>query len=285
MARDAVPDPGAERPRALDEYLRPDRIKVDPARNAGRVTLHDPCNLVRWGGVIEPQRRVLRRVVADFVEMTPNREQNFCCGGGGGLLSLEEYGERRVRSGRIKADQIRATGLEDRRHALPQLRGPADRALARLRAECRDQVGRRVGLRGAGPGLVPVRGDLVDGPDRLLDSLFRIERPGGEADGAARRRAHVLVDQRRALQAGSRQIPYSTSRIVPTSDGSYPATVIEQTATRRSRSRVPWSVTPLIPFKPVPSGRSARSHGDGSRECPSSEASPGRRPGRRCPSG
>ena len=25
-----------------------------------RVTLHDPCNLVRWGGVSEPQRRVLR---------------------------------------------------------------------------------------------------------------------------------------------------------------------------------------------------------------------------------
>jgi Fe-S oxidoreductase len=41
--------------------------------------------------------------------MTPNREQNFCCGGGGGLLSLEEYGERRIASGKIKAEQIRAT--------------------------------------------------------------------------------------------------------------------------------------------------------------------------------
>lgn len=94
----------------LDEYLIAGRIRVDPSKNAARVTLHDPCNLVRWGGVSEPQRRVLRRVAADFVEMTPNRVNNFCCGGGGGMLAMSEFGERRVRSGKIKADQIRATG-------------------------------------------------------------------------------------------------------------------------------------------------------------------------------
>ncbi|MBM3317740.1 MAG: (Fe-S)-binding protein, partial [Candidatus Eisenbacteria bacterium] len=94
----------------LEEYLDGGRLRVDPARNSERVTLHDPCNLVRWGGVSEPQRRVLRRVVSDFVEMTPNRAHNFCCGGGGGMLSMSEFGERRVKSGRVKADQIRATG-------------------------------------------------------------------------------------------------------------------------------------------------------------------------------
>ena len=94
----------------LDEYIESGSIVVDPAKNAERVTLHDPCNLVRLGGLSEPQRRILRRVVKDFVEMTPNRENNFCCGGGGGMLSMSEYGNRRVASGRIKADQIRATG-------------------------------------------------------------------------------------------------------------------------------------------------------------------------------
>lgn len=94
----------------LEEYLERGRLRVDPGRNSERVTLHDPCNLVRWGGVSEPQRRVLGRVVTDFVEMTPNRAHNFCCGGGGGMLSMSEFGERRVKSGRIKADQIRATG-------------------------------------------------------------------------------------------------------------------------------------------------------------------------------
>jgi len=96
----------------LDEYLDTGRLNPDPKKNAERVTLHDPCNLVRLGGLSEPQRRVLRRVVTDFVEMTPNREDNFCCGGGGGMLSMSEYGDRRVTSGRIKADQIRATGAK-----------------------------------------------------------------------------------------------------------------------------------------------------------------------------
>jgi Fe-S oxidoreductase len=94
----------------LEGYLDEGRIAVDPARVAERVTLHDPCNLVRWGGVSEPQRRVLRRATSSFVEMSPNREQNYCCGGGGGLLALAEHGARRVASGALKAEQIRATG-------------------------------------------------------------------------------------------------------------------------------------------------------------------------------
>jgi Fe-S oxidoreductase len=94
------------------EYIETGRIKVDPSKNTDRVTLHDPCNLVRWGGVIEPQRKILRKVCSDFVEMIPNREQNFCCGGGGGMLSMSEYGDRRVLSGKVKADQIRRTGAK-----------------------------------------------------------------------------------------------------------------------------------------------------------------------------
>ena len=96
----------------VKEFIEQGRIKVDKAKNRDRVTLHDPCNLVRWGGLAEPQRWILRRVVEDFREMTPNREHNYCCGGGGGMLSMSEYGERRVKSGQIKADQIRGTGAK-----------------------------------------------------------------------------------------------------------------------------------------------------------------------------
>lgn len=94
----------------LDDYVASGRIRLDPSRNPVPVTLHDPCNLVRWGGVIEPQRRLLRRAVERFVEMTPHGVDNFCCGGGGGLLALEAYGSRRIAGGREKAEQIRATG-------------------------------------------------------------------------------------------------------------------------------------------------------------------------------
>jgi Fe-S oxidoreductase len=96
----------------LDEYLTAGRLRLDPSKNPARVTLHDPCNLVRNGGVIEPQRRVLRAAAQDFVEMTPNREKNYCCGGGGGLLAASEYTERRLVSGRPKAEQIRRTAAQ-----------------------------------------------------------------------------------------------------------------------------------------------------------------------------
>ncbi|RPI27469.1 MAG: (Fe-S)-binding protein [Acidobacteria bacterium] len=93
-------------------YVRDGRIRLDPSLNTKPVTLHDPCNLVRLGGVIEEQRFLLRRAVSSFVEMTPNREQNFCCGGGGGQLSMSRFARRRLEAGRIKAEQIRATGAK-----------------------------------------------------------------------------------------------------------------------------------------------------------------------------
>jgi Fe-S oxidoreductase len=96
----------------MAEYLAAGRIRLDPAKNALPVTLHDPCNLVRNGGVIEEQRTVLRSAAATFVEMTPNRAENYCCGGGGGLLAASEFAAKRIESGRIKADQIRATGAK-----------------------------------------------------------------------------------------------------------------------------------------------------------------------------
>jgi Fe-S oxidoreductase len=91
------------------EDLREGRIRLDPDRNPKTVTLHDPCQLVRMGGVIEEQRDILKRSVRRFVEMTPNRKDNYCCGGGGGQLSMSEFAPRRKSAGRIKADQIART--------------------------------------------------------------------------------------------------------------------------------------------------------------------------------
>lgn len=96
----------------MDEYIREGRIKVDPSRNQLSVTYHDSCNLGRNSGLFEEPRRILRAVVSDFREMTPNRERNYCCGGGGGLVALSEYEETRLKAGEPKARQIRATGAE-----------------------------------------------------------------------------------------------------------------------------------------------------------------------------
>jgi len=96
----------------MAEYIRTGRIRLDPRRNTSPITLHDPCNLVRNGGVIEEQRFVLSNACSNFVEMTPNREQNYCCGGGGGQLAMGEFKERRIAAGKIKAEQIRKTGAK-----------------------------------------------------------------------------------------------------------------------------------------------------------------------------
>ena len=42
--------------------------------------------------------------------MTPNRERNWCCGGGGGFHSMPEYEDVRLGSGEMKARQIEHTG-------------------------------------------------------------------------------------------------------------------------------------------------------------------------------
>jgi len=94
------------------DYIRKGRIKLDASLNPDPVTLHDPCNLVRLGGIIEEQRYILKHAAANFIEMTPNREKNFCCGGGGGQLAMTRFSQRRLKVGKIKADQIRKTGAK-----------------------------------------------------------------------------------------------------------------------------------------------------------------------------
>jgi len=96
----------------MAQYIRDGRIKLDPTKNPDKVTLHDPCNLVRSGGILNEQRFILKHAVMDFVEMNPHGDNNLCCGGGGGQLAMSEYNERRMSIAKLKADQINATGAK-----------------------------------------------------------------------------------------------------------------------------------------------------------------------------
>ncbi|MBN2174352.1 MAG: (Fe-S)-binding protein [Bacteroidales bacterium] len=96
----------------LAKYIREGRIRLDPAKNRDKVTLHDPCNLARSGGIWKEQRYILKEAVSDFVEMNPYGLDNLCCGGGGGQLAMSEYNERRMKIGELKAEQIRKTGAK-----------------------------------------------------------------------------------------------------------------------------------------------------------------------------
>jgi len=92
-------------------YLREGRIKLDRSKLKGAVTYHDPCQIARNAGVMDEPRFILQHLTDDFREMTPEPKYNWCCGGGGGLVALgEETLDFRMKSSRIKADQVKETG-------------------------------------------------------------------------------------------------------------------------------------------------------------------------------
>jgi Fe-S oxidoreductase len=94
------------------EYVEQGRLKLDPSANPETITYHDSCNLARTSGIYREPRVILNAVAQNFREMTPHGLENYCCGGGGGLVALPEYEEKRMRAGKPKADQIRATGAQ-----------------------------------------------------------------------------------------------------------------------------------------------------------------------------
>jgi Fe-S oxidoreductase len=93
-------------------YLSEGRIRVQPGTYDTPLTYHDPCNLGRNVGLFEEPRSLIRAVATDLRELTPNRELNWCCGGGGGMIAEPEMQEVRIRAGRPKAEQIRQTGAQ-----------------------------------------------------------------------------------------------------------------------------------------------------------------------------
>ncbi len=95
-----------------------DRIKeghfeFDKSKNPQPVTYHDPCNFGRSCGITEDPRVILQAACADFREMYPNRGENWCCGGGGGLSAMDDIIEFRMEvSGVKKLEQVRDTGAK-----------------------------------------------------------------------------------------------------------------------------------------------------------------------------
>jgi len=95
------------------DCLRKGKIKLNPNIITERVTYHDPCNIARSGWIVDQPREIMRSFVTNFVEMEPHGKDNYCCGGGGGLVSIDEIYDFRMNiGGKVKAEQIRATGAQ-----------------------------------------------------------------------------------------------------------------------------------------------------------------------------
>jgi len=95
-------------------YLREGRITLDKSKFKKKpITYHDPCQIARNGGVIDEPRYILQHLTDDFREMSPDPRYNWCCGGGGGLVAMgEETLDFRMKSARVKVDQVKETGAK-----------------------------------------------------------------------------------------------------------------------------------------------------------------------------
>ncbi len=98
-------------------WIRQGRLRPSDEWNKDRkiiFTVQDPCNQVRkeYGDAYADDLRfVVKKCVGEenFIDMVPNKSNNYCCGGGGGYLQ-SGYNEERYRYGRVKYDQIMRTG-------------------------------------------------------------------------------------------------------------------------------------------------------------------------------
>ena len=90
----------------IARYVRNGLIHLDKTVTE-KLTYHDPCQVGRNGGIYDDPRYVIGQLAEDFVELKPNREMNWCCGGGGGLVAMGNL-EFRMKSAKVKADQVQA---------------------------------------------------------------------------------------------------------------------------------------------------------------------------------
>lgn len=92
----------------LDQLRREGKLKTEGMDNT-RQTFHDPCQMVRRGGVVEEPRNLMNMIASDFVEMPDAGINNWCCGGGGGVSANE------------RADPIRRKVFSKKKHQLEEI--------------------------------------------------------------------------------------------------------------------------------------------------------------------
>lgn len=119
----------------LMDLIKTGRIKLDKSAHAGKTfTFHDSCKHGRelarnFGkGYFDEPRWIVQQCVDNFVELTPNREKNYCCGGGGGMWPMP-FEDQSAWHARYKNEQIKQSGAN---------------VVVVGCSNCRDQIMRRI---------------------------------------------------------------------------------------------------------------------------------------------
>ncbi len=95
----------------IADLIRQGKLKLTNELNS-ILTYHDPCYLGRYNSVYLEPRRILQAIPkTKLEEMERSRNKSFCCGGGGGLMWIEEQpGTTKINQMRI--EDVLKTGAD-----------------------------------------------------------------------------------------------------------------------------------------------------------------------------
>ena len=95
----------------LDELYQAGRLKLT-GKFSEKLTFHDPCSIVRRGGVEAQPRQLMHAIADNFIEMNEHGAMNWCCGGGGGVSGNERAGPLKLRAFNRKKSQLEEINVD-----------------------------------------------------------------------------------------------------------------------------------------------------------------------------
>jgi Fe-S oxidoreductase len=93
----------------LAEQLELGKLTLRKAET-GATTFHDPCQLVRKGGVTDAPRTLMKAMGVELHEMKNHGAFSFCCGGGGGVVDIQRAAPLRYRAMENKLREVDDAG-------------------------------------------------------------------------------------------------------------------------------------------------------------------------------
>jgi Fe-S oxidoreductase len=87
------------------------RLKLN--KTGTSVTFHDPCQVSRRGGAVDAPRIIMQELGVELHEMPVSGDLSWCCGGGGGVYTIERASNLRFKSYEVKMEQVNESGADE----------------------------------------------------------------------------------------------------------------------------------------------------------------------------
>lgn len=89
----------------LDQFRAEGKLTTK-GKDTDKLTFHDPCQVVRRGGITKEPRNLLNMVADNFVETDDAGTMNWCCSGGGGVGANQRANAIQAKAFQMKKRQF-----------------------------------------------------------------------------------------------------------------------------------------------------------------------------------